>query len=85
MDERAKTELAEQLFRHLSDNLDPSVKAGISSIQMRDILHSVVEWIYSSKHLEKTLNDAKVLAQPKSITPKVELHGDDFEAELLKL
>lgn len=77
----SKTDIAEQLFKHLNENLDPSVKAGIKSHQLRDILAAVAEWIHSN-----SVEADNALAQPEDDgSVKVEIHGADFEDELSKL
>ena len=61
--EKLKEQLVKRLYRHLEENLDPSVRASVSTQNRIEILRCVVDWVHKDKDVLERVTKAKVVAE----------------------
>lgn len=58
-----KDQLIKRLFRHLEENLDPTVRASVSTQNKLEILRCVTEWVYKDREILERVSKAKVVSE----------------------
>ena len=61
--EKLKDNLTKRLYRHLEENLDPMVKAAVSTQNRIEILRCVVDWVHKDDEVLRRVSKAKVVKE----------------------